>query len=90
MHVSQKVLTKDEGRKSATVSFSKRDVRGVLASDNDPMVIKVYIQEWSVKRVLIDTGSSADVLYWTAFKGMGMDAYEMLLFKGMLVSFASK
>lgn len=40
---------------STMVSFSKKYSKGVLARENDPMVIKVYIKYLSVKRVLIDS-----------------------------------
>lgn len=51
------------------------------------MVIKVHIHDWSVKRVLIDLVTSTKILYWDAFKGMNMDTYELLPFKGTLVNF---
>lgn len=61
-----------------------------MAYQNNPMVIKVYMWKWSVKRVFIDRGSSTDVLYWDAFKGMGMDTSEMLPFKGTLIGFVGE
>ena len=54
------------------------------------MVIKVQIRDWKVKRVLIDPGSSADILYWAAFQGMGIDLPELLPFKGSLVGFSGE
>lgn len=57
------VCTEDRGKYSVCVSFSKQDARGVLDYENDAMVIKVYIRKYSVKQVLIDLGSSTDVLY---------------------------
>lgn len=72
------------------VSFSKWYSRDLLANENDMMVIKVKICDWSVKRVLIDSGSSNKVLYWDAFKGMGIDMSEMLHFKGTLVGFSEE
>src|SRR3954469_9167837 len=90
MNVSQNDILESEVAVSTVVSFSKKDSKGVLAHENNPMVIKVYIKDWSIKRVLIDPVSFADVLYWDAFKGMGMDASEMLPLKGTLVGFAGK
>ena len=54
------------------------------------MVIEVQIRDWGVKRVLIDPGSSADVLYWEAFKGMGFEPNELLPFSGTLVGFSGE
>ena len=61
-----------------------------MAHEIDPIVIKVQIRYWSVKRVLVDPGSSADVLYWEAFKGMEFDKTELLPFNGTLVRFSGE
>lgn len=63
---------------------------GVLAHENNSMIIKVQIHDWSVKRVLIDLGSSTDILYWDAFKGMNMDTSELLPFKGTIIGFSGE
>ena len=62
------------------MSFSKLDVVGIIAHENDLMVIKVQIRDWSVKRVLVDPGISVDVLYWEAFKGMQFDTAKLFPF----------
>lgn len=54
------------------------------------MAINVYINDSSVKRVLINPGSIADALYWDAFNGMGVDTSKMLPFKGTLVEFSGE
>lgn len=43
-----------------------------------------------MKRFLVDPGSSTNVLYRYAFKGMSFDVAELLPFKGSLVSFSGK
>jgi hypothetical protein len=45
------------------LSFSPEDARETLPHDDDPLVIQVHILNCDVERVLIDTGSSTDVLY---------------------------
>lgn len=40
--------------------------------------------------MLIKTSSSFDILYWDAFKGINMDTYELLPFKGTLVGFSGE
>lgn len=67
--------------------FFKTGFKRVLAHKNDLMVIKVLI-DWGVKRVLFDLGSSTDILYCDAFKGMNMDTSELIPFKGILVGFS--
>lgn len=51
------------------------------------MVIKVKIRNSIVKRVFVDPGSSAYVLYWDVFKGTNFYISELLPFKGTLVRF---
>lgn len=71
-------------------SFSRKDLEGVMAHENDPMVIKLQICDWIIKRVLINPRSSADVLYMEAFKGMNFDTTELLPFKGTLVEVSAE
>ncbi|GAU27754.1 hypothetical protein TSUD_215650 [Trifolium subterraneum] len=44
------------------ISFSLSDGEGVFPHDDDPLVIQVQILNCDVKRVLIDSGSSADII----------------------------
>lgn len=46
-----------------TVSFSHRDIEGIIPHKDNPMVISLHIQEWSVNKVVIDPGYLADILY---------------------------
>lgn len=61
-HVSQNPLSEREG-KPTIIGFSRQDSEGVLAHENDLMVMKVQIHDWSIKRALIDRSSSTDILY---------------------------
>ena len=47
--------------------FTKADLVGVVAHENDPVVISVVMVGRKVHRALIDKGSSADVLFWSTF-----------------------
>ena len=47
--------------------FTKADLVGVVPHDNDPIVIFVVMVERKVHWVLIDQGSSTDVLFWSTF-----------------------
>jgi hypothetical protein len=45
------------------LSFSPSDAKGEVPQDDDPLVIQVQILNCDVKRVLIDTRSSTDIIY---------------------------
>jgi len=47
--------------------FTRVDLRDVVPHDNDPVVISVVTTGSKVHKVLIDQGSSADVMFWSTF-----------------------
>jgi hypothetical protein len=49
------------------MSFSDEDLVGVASPNEDSLVIKVRIDVHNVKRVLVDSGSSTDVIYKNLF-----------------------
>jgi len=45
------------------LAFTKADLRDVILHDNDPVVISVVTAGRKVHRVLVDQGSSANVMF---------------------------
>ena len=54
-------------RTDQDMSFSEADARGVKQPHNDPLVIMLNIEGFNTKRVLVDNGSFADIIYLPAF-----------------------
>ncbi|XP_068476453.1 uncharacterized protein [Phaseolus vulgaris] len=50
------------------ITFTKEDLRDVVPHDNDPIVISLVTAGSMVHRVLVDQGSSADVMFWPTFE----------------------
>ena len=48
--------------------FSEEDARGVKQPHDDPLVIMLMIEGFNTKRVLVDNGSSADIIYLFTFQ----------------------
>jgi hypothetical protein len=69
------------------LSFSPKDATDIVPHDDDPLVIQVQILNCDVKRVLIDSGSSADIMYWDAFKAMQLSGEQLQPYHGTLVGF---
>ena len=44
---------------------------------NDALVVTLRVANSMVKRVMIDEGNSADVLFWSTFKRMKLDEKEI-------------
>ncbi|GAV92198.1 LOW QUALITY PROTEIN: hypothetical protein CFOL_v3_35579, partial [Cephalotus follicularis] len=49
------------------ISFSEADYEGVRLPHDDPVVVTLLVELFTMKRILIDNGSSADILYKHAF-----------------------
>ena len=50
-------------RESPIIGFSEEDARRLHHPHNDPLVVSVRVGDYNVHRVLVDNGSSADILY---------------------------
>ncbi|KAK3009884.1 hypothetical protein RJ639_011692 [Escallonia herrerae] len=57
---------------AATITFSDDDSKGIKTPHDDPLVITVKAGNFDVKRVLIDNGSSAEILFHDAFEKMNI------------------
>ena len=55
-------------RESRTIGFSEEDVRRLHHPYNDALVVSIRIEDYNMHRVLIDNGSSADILYYSTFQ----------------------
>ena len=54
------------------ITFSERDACHVCLPHYDALVIKAIIANNNVHRILVDNGSSMDILYHRAFERMGL------------------
>ena len=55
---------------------------------NDPLVIMLTIEGYNTRRVLMDNGSSTNVMYMTTFQQMMLDPKHLKPFKSPLVNFS--
>ena len=53
-------------------SFSNEDKVGTIQPHNDALVITLRIGEYDVKRVMVDQGSGAEVMYPDLYKGLNL------------------
>ncbi|XP_068504024.1 uncharacterized protein [Phaseolus vulgaris] len=68
--------------------FTKADLEDVVPHDNDPVVISAVTAGRKVHRVLVDQGSSADVMFWTTFNKLQLSPDMMRPYGGCLYGFA--
>ena len=69
------------------MSFNEGDARGVKQPHNDPLVIMLNIEGFNTKRILVDNGSSADIIYLPAFQQLRLDPRRLHPFDSPLVNF---
>ena len=50
------------------IGFTKEDAQRLHHPHNNALVISIHIGDYNTHRVLIDNGSSADILYYLAFQ----------------------
>jgi hypothetical protein len=59
------------------ITFTEEDFRLKSAIHNDAMVIEVNIAGWIIRKVLVDNGSSADILFLKTFKKMNLSQHML-------------
>ncbi|CAL8083402.1 unnamed protein product [Prunus armeniaca] len=67
------------------ITFCEEEEEGIVYPHDDPIIIRAEIADYDVGRVLIDTGSSANVIFADAFKGLGI-ADNMFFWRSGLAS----
>ena len=59
-------------RLDTSITFSYSDLEGCQHPHDDPLVVRAVVANKTVHRVLIDNGSSADIIFASAFNKMGI------------------
>ena len=53
-----------------SITFTKADLGRVQHPHNDPLVIQLRVHNYDVKRILVDTNNSVEVMYCDLFKSL--------------------
>ncbi|GAV71049.1 hypothetical protein CFOL_v3_14543 [Cephalotus follicularis] len=78
------------GGDEEVISFSEVDYEGVRLPHDDPVVVTLMVELFTMKRILIDSGSSADILYKHAFDQLRISVDQLKPMKTPLVGFAGE
>ncbi|XP_068504456.1 uncharacterized protein [Phaseolus vulgaris] len=70
------------------ITFTKEDLRDVVPHDNDYIVISLVMTGRMVHRVLVDQGSSANVMFWLTFEKLQLSLDQLRPYGGCLYGFA--
>ena len=74
-------------RESPVIGFSEEDTRRLRHPYDDALVVSVRVGDYNVHRMLVDNGSSADILHYLAFQQMGINRARLIPTNAPLVGF---
>ena len=72
------------------MGFSNEDKIGTIQPHDDALVIALRIRGYDVKRVMVDQGSIAEIMYPDLYKGLNLKAKDLTPYSSPLVSFEGK
>ena len=72
---------------SPIIGFSEDDARRLHHPHDDALVISIRVGDYNVHRMLVDNGSSTDILYYPAFQQMGINKARLTPTNAPLVGF---
>ena len=70
-----------------TIEFSEDDARRLHHPHDDALVVSLQIGDYNMHWVLVDNGSSVDILYYPAFQQMRIDREQLTPINAPFVGF---
>ena len=74
-------------KESPIIGFLEEDARHLHHPYDDALVVSIRIEDYNMHRVLVDNGSSVDILYYPTFQQMGIERERLILTNAPLVGF---
>ena len=72
------------------LSFSDEDKIRTIHPHNDALVVTLRIRGYDVKRVMVDQGSGAEIMYSDLYNGLNLRPKDLTAYDSPLVSFDGK
>ena len=72
------------------MSLSNEDKVGTIQSYDDALVVTLRVGGYDVKRVLVDQGNDAEIMYPDLYKGLNLKPKDLTVYDSPLVSFDGK
>ena len=69
------------------IGFSDEDKVGTIQPHDDALVITLQIRGYDVKRIMVDQGSTVEIMYPDLYKGLNLRAEDLTPYSSPLVSF---
>ncbi|XP_058211645.1 uncharacterized protein LOC131323822 [Rhododendron vialii] len=81
--------SKFQKKEEIPIIFSEEDIKGIQVPHDDPLVITIVMADYLTRRVLIDSGSSVDILYLHAYDQLKVGQERLRPLTSPLVGFAA-
>ena len=72
------------------LGFSDEDKIGTIQPQDDALVVTLRIGGYDVKRLLVDQGSTVEIIYPDLYKGLNLRSEDLTTYDSPLVSFEGK
>ena len=73
-----------------TLSFSEEDKIKTTQPYDDTLLITLIIGDYDMKRVMVDDGNAAKVMYPDLYKGLNLKLEDLMPYSSPLMSFDEK
>jgi hypothetical protein len=73
-----------------TISFYDEDTNGVSMPHDDALVVTMTVANHTIHQILVDNGSSAEIIYWSVIQQMGIPRDKIKPFGSPLVGFTGE
>ncbi|KAJ0984220.1 hypothetical protein J5N97_002576 [Dioscorea zingiberensis] len=73
----QELPPQKKSRTTLPIEFTEEDLEGICQPQDDALVVVLDIGIFRMHRVLVDTGSSADIIFWDVFDRMKIGAENL-------------
>ncbi|GAV62082.1 hypothetical protein CFOL_v3_05606, partial [Cephalotus follicularis] len=83
-------LIEEQQPREEVISFSKSDLKGVHLPRDDRVVVTLLVELFTMKIVLLDSGSSVDILYKPAFDQLRIPEDQLKPVKNPQIGFAGE
>ena len=91
-HAEDSIHESKRGRMEVrpALSFSDEDKIGTYQPHDDALVVTLRIGGYDVRRVLVDQGSGAEIMYPDLYKGLKLKPEDLISYDSPLVGFNGK
>ena len=72
------------------ITFTNDDFKAPDPDHDDPMVISIEVAEYGIGKVLVDQGSSVNILYWKTFQKMNLSEDLIVPYNEQIVGFSGE